>query len=147
VPIQHGTVTAKKTTQGEVSFFDAKRSWSVIKGRVLGNYMPPDLSKVRLLGHPIILVDCFAGEGKFGDDQPGSPLIMCKMAEKYGDGRCRCLFVNQDKAQHRKLEENLQPFIQKKLLSRYWETANRYCERLGGHRDILRFLCILTRSV
>src|SRR6266536_6228100 len=75
-----GTVTAKNPTQTEISFFDAKRSWSVIKDRVLGNYMRPYLTKVRLLGRPIILVDCFAGEGKFGDDQPGSPLIMCEMA-------------------------------------------------------------------
>ena len=77
------------------SFFTGKRSCSVIKDRVLGNYTPPlYLSKVKLLLYLILLVDCFAGQGKFDDGTTGSPLIMCEMAEKYAKGLSRCVFIN-----------------------------------------------------
>jgi three-Cys-motif partner protein len=97
------------------SFFTGKRSWSVIKDRVLGSYMPPYLSKVKQLGRPILLVDCFAGRGKFDDGKPGSPLIMCQMAEKYAQGLTRCVFVNSVRGDHKALEKTLDAFIQKKV--------------------------------
>jgi len=99
----------------EKSFFTGKRPWSRIKDRVLGSYMPPYLSKVALLGRPILLIDCFAGPGKFGDHEPGSPLIMCRMAVKYAKGRCVCIFVNKEKSHHEELAKTLEDFVQKKI--------------------------------
>lgn len=59
------------------SFFDQKRPWSKRKDQILAYYLEPYLAKVRRLGRPVLLVDGFAGPGKFGDGEPGSPLIMC----------------------------------------------------------------------
>lgn len=104
----------EKAKDTEKSFFKGKRPWSRIKDHVLGSYMPPYLSKVVKLGRRILLIDCFAGPGKFDDNKPGSPLIMCQMAEKYAKGNCICIFVNKDKSHHEKLITTIQPFIQKK---------------------------------
>lgn len=103
------------TYETEKSFFKAKRSWSMIKDRILSGYMKPYLTKLSTTQLPIILMDCFAGTGKFDDGTPGSPLIMCQMAEKYGKGRCRCLFINKNKSHHRILTKNLDPFIKKQI--------------------------------
>src|SRR5713226_699586 len=108
-------MATEKLGNTEESFFKGKRPWSRIKDTVLGSYMPPYLTKVAKLGRPILLIDCFAGPGKFGDDKPGSPLIMCQMAEKYAKRGCICLFVNKERSHHEKLEETLEPFIQKKI--------------------------------
>jgi three-Cys-motif partner protein len=106
-------VTEESGDTGE-SFFKGKRPWSRVKDTVLGSYMPPYLTKVAKLGRQILLIDCFAGPGRFDDGKPGSPLIMCQMAEKYAKGSCICLFVNKEKSHHEKLQKILEPFIQKK---------------------------------
>lgn len=97
------------------SFFKGKRAWSAIKDRVLRTYMPPYLSKVKMLGHPILVVDCFAGRGKFDDGTPGSPLIMCQMAKKYAPGLSKCVFVNSVKSDHNALKRNLDKFVQERI--------------------------------
>jgi len=103
------------TQETEKSFFKEKRSWSVIKDRVLSGYMKPYLAKLGTTQLPIILMDSFAGPGKFEDGTPGSPLIMCQMAARYGHGRCRCLFINKNKSHHRILTKTLDGFIKKKV--------------------------------
>ena len=97
------------------SFFRGKRAWSAIKDRVLRTYMPPYLSKVKMLGHPILVVDCFAGRGKFDDGTPGSPLIMCQLAKKYAPSLSKCVFVNSVKSDHNALKRNLDKFIQERI--------------------------------
>ena len=44
--------------------------------------MTPYLAKVANLRAPIFIVDAFAGPGKFGDGEPGSPLIICQSIQK-----------------------------------------------------------------
>lgn len=66
--------------KADKKFFDAKRPWSQRKDQILAHYLTPYLAKVAHLGKPILLVDGFAGPGKFGDGEDGSPLIMCKAA-------------------------------------------------------------------
>ncbi len=60
------------------SFFDRKRHWSKRKDNILECYLPPYLSKIATQGAPVLIVDAFAGPGKFGDGEPGSPLIICQ---------------------------------------------------------------------
>ncbi len=59
-----------------VRFFSKKRSWSNYKDGILDYYLEPYLVKVSKLQRPILIVDCFAGPGKFGDGSLGSPLII-----------------------------------------------------------------------
>lgn len=58
------------------SFFGEKKAWSRIKDEVLQAYLPPYLAKVSKTKRPIIIADCFAGKGRFENDEPGSPLFI-----------------------------------------------------------------------
>ena len=64
-----------------LKFFENKRPWSRYKDLILDYYLKPYLAKVARLGPPIAIVDCFAGAGKFGGEEPGSPLIIGKRLE------------------------------------------------------------------
>ena len=94
------------------SFFDKKRPWSERKDAILQYYLKPYLAKVAKLRRPILIVDGFAGRGKFRDGQDGSPLIICQKAlEAHRAGTeisVRC--VEPDEHRHQTLQENLRPF-------------------------------------
>jgi three-Cys-motif partner protein len=62
-------------TKDNRDFFKSKNSWSEIKDRLLGWYLTPYFQKVLMSRKPIYYVDCFAGQGKFDDGKPGSPII------------------------------------------------------------------------
>lgn len=101
----------------EASFFKGKRPWSNIKDQILGQYMPAYLAKVATLGKPIILIDAFAGPGRFDDGAAGSPLIMCQAAEKRVPGKYLAIFVNHTRVHHDELSRVLSQFIdQKKVI-------------------------------
>ena len=61
-----------------VEFFDKKKPWSRYKDSILDYYLEPYLAKVARIGKPIVIVDCFAGAGKYEDGELGSPLIISK---------------------------------------------------------------------
>jgi len=86
-------------------FFEGKRPWSRIKDRVLGQYMSPYLAKISKRPEQILLIDAFAGPGKFEDDNsPGSPLIICSAAHQYARGKYKALFINERADHHQKLD-------------------------------------------
>ena len=60
----------------EKDFFKGKKPWSEIKDAVIGSYLPPYLRKVAQLEKHIVLVDAFAGRGKYEDGSAGSPLMI-----------------------------------------------------------------------
>src|SRR5260221_2953744 len=93
-------------------FFEGKRPWSLIKDRVLQEYMSPYIAKVNHLGYPILLIDGYAGPGVFDDRKAGSPLIICRAATKYAQGNYKPIFITKNKENHNKLE-------------RVWLKANR----------------------
>lgn len=93
------------------SFFKGKRPWSKIKDQILGSYMVPYLSKVAKLKKTIILIDAFAGPGKFDDGSAGSPLIICRIAERKVSGKYLAIFVNKNKTAHKRLCAVLQSSI------------------------------------
>ena len=60
-------------------FFDVKKDWSRVKDTLLGAYLPVYFSKVIHTKKPIVYIDCFAGAGKFKqNDEDGSPRIALK---------------------------------------------------------------------
>lgn len=63
-------------------FFKSKKSWSVIKDKILGWYLVPYLTKVSKFNRLIVVVDGFAGVGLYKDGSEGSPIIICKTIEK-----------------------------------------------------------------
>ena len=66
----------------QTGFFKEKKEWSKIKDTLLGGYLPQYFQKVLFTKRPIYYVDCFAGKGRFDDDQDGSPMIAAQSISK-----------------------------------------------------------------
>ncbi len=90
-------------------FFREKRDWSKYKDLILDYYLTPYLQKVKQIGKPILVVDCFAGPGRFDDGQPGSPLIIARhLSELQKAGhKVAGFFVEAKKPLYDRLEQNL----------------------------------------
>lgn len=64
-------------------FFAVKKDWSRVKDTLLGAYLPVYFAKVIHTKKPIVYIDCFAGAGKFKqNDEDGSPRIALKARKK-----------------------------------------------------------------
>jgi len=64
--------------KADKSFFNRKRQWSKRKDKILERYLLPYLLKIATQPAPVLIVDAFAGPGKFDDGELGSPLIICQ---------------------------------------------------------------------
>ena len=124
-------------------FFREKREWSKVKDTILGAYVTCYLKTVHRRGRPIIIVDAFAGPGRFGDGSEGSPLIICGAIEKEpkrGVG-IACLFSDSHPAHRVALEDCLTDHIKSgvagKPLSDFSEALSRALQ--GGRGSTLFF--------
>ena len=59
-----------------------------------------------------MVVDCFAGRGKFSDGTPGSPLIICQQIKQHAPERAAAYFVNKRADHHEALIRTLGGFIE-----------------------------------
>ncbi len=100
--------------KADKSFFDKKRQWSERKDTILDCYLTPYLRKIAKLKNPIFIVDAFAGPGKFGDGEPGSPLIICQNVQqellRNPTVRVSVLCIESDKQLYSDLKTQLSPF-------------------------------------
>jgi three-Cys-motif partner protein len=117
----------------EDQFFDEKKEWSRTKDRVVGAYLVPYLHKVKRLGSKIILIDPFAGPGKFlADGAPGSPLIITTIAEKIVPGQYLAVFGNKRLRSHQKLTTLLKPLIEKGAVETHHLQADELLMQMGS---------------
>ena len=93
-------------------FFAEKREWSKYKDMILEYYLTPYLPKVCSIGKPVVIIDCFAGAGRFDDGTDGSPRIIAKAIEKLtSKGKpVRALLVEEKKTLFHQLEDNVREF-------------------------------------
>lgn len=68
--------------KANAEFFNEKREWSRRKDEILGCYLAAYLPKIMMLRKPVLIVDGFAGPGRFSDGQNGSPLIICECIQQ-----------------------------------------------------------------
>ncbi|TWT42184.1 hypothetical protein RAS1_33140 [Phycisphaerae bacterium RAS1] len=118
--------------KADSSFFAFKKPWSRRKDTILAYYLEPYLAKVRRLGRPVLLVDGFAGPGKYGDGETGSPSIMCEKARsamEVAGPTVEVWGIERDAALHRSLESNLSEFHFFKALSGAFDD---YVARIRG---------------
>jgi three-Cys-motif partner protein len=89
-------------------FFRRKKPWSRYKDLILDYYLEPYLAKVATLRKPILIVDCFAGPGKFDDGQPGSPLLISHRLEEAQRRGADVLgfYIEKDPVLHERLTSN-----------------------------------------
>lgn len=123
-------------------FFLGKRVWSLIKDEIIANYMHPYLAKVNKLGHPILLIDGFAGPGIFDDGTEGSPLHMCAAAERFAPGNYTALFVNHSAVHHNKLAQVLRQrgYLSARPVHGRAEHILAQLPRTLGNRTVLLYL-------
>ncbi len=119
-------------------FFKTKREWSKVKDRIVGSYITCYLRTIQHRKRPILIVDAFAGPGRFGDGLEGSPLIICgaiDKAPKRGVG-IACIFSDSHPAHRDALEGCLADYITKgiaaKPLSDFSEALSQALEAGKG---------------
>ena len=95
-----------------LDFFKHKRPWSKYKDLILDYYLQPYLHKVAKLRKPILVVDCFAGPGKFDDGEAGSPIIISKHLQALQEKGIKVTgyFVEKDPELYKRLSANIRGF-------------------------------------
>lgn len=100
--------------QASRAFFDQKKPWSKRKDEILGYYLIPYLPKVATRKKPIVIVDGFAGPGRFSTGEAGSPVIIADTIQRFlGMERgvdCSEICVERDPELHQSLAENLRAY-------------------------------------
>jgi three-Cys-motif partner protein len=114
-------------------FFHQKKDWSRTKDRVVGAYLVPYLEKVKKRGAPIVLIDPFAGPGRFvADGAPGSPLLITGVADRIVPGRYRAIFGNRRLRSHQKLTSTLSGHIERKVVETHLLEADALLLNVGA---------------
>ena len=96
-------------------FFKSKKGWSLLKDKIFDHYLKPYIAKILTTGKPLIIIDCFAGRGKFDDGNVGSPIIIAEHIKSvlYGDNKNKNIsgiFI--EKKYINELETNIQGYKQ-----------------------------------
>lgn len=93
-------------------FFQRKKPWSRYKDMILAHYLTPYLFKVSSLGKPVVVVDCFAGPGRFQDGTDGSPLLISKAVRQIAEkGKAvSALFIEEKRKYFQRLQESLRDY-------------------------------------
>jgi three-Cys-motif partner protein len=115
------------------------------QGPIVRDYIICYLKTVPHLRRHILIVDGFAGPGRFGDGSEGSPLIICHAVNEYVHGRAAtsCIFSDTDATHRAALAENLAPYIQSGLCSEPYgscEEALTQALKLGSQSTIFFYL-------
>lgn len=123
--------------KADVRFFLAKKQWSQRKDLILGYYLKPYITKIAQLNRPILLVDGFAGPGKYGDGTIGSPLIIHQIARSYwkdNEVDITCLFVEKNKELFEQLISNTRDLSRVERLNQsFSDTANYIASKAESH--------------
>src|SRR5205823_619164 len=82
--------------------------------------------KVVRLRKRILIIEPFAGAGRFKDGSPGSPLMLTGIAERVVPGRYHAIFGNKRERTHEQLSTLLRPLISRGVV----ETFNLEAEEL-----------------
>ena len=76
-------------------FFEEPQGAAVLKHEVLRQYLPIYGAKTGSRTH-VVLVDGYAGPGRYADQSPGSPELMVKTARALRTANVHCVFVERD---------------------------------------------------
>lgn len=101
------------------NFFRKKKGWSLIKDQIFDYYLTPYIAKILTTRKPLIIIDCFAGKGKFDDQAIGSPLIIAQHIERIlsDEGRLNrnisAIFI--ESKYYKELEDNLSGYRKKRI--------------------------------
>jgi three-Cys-motif partner protein len=108
-----------------VNFFEKKREWSKVKDKIVAYYLKPYSAKILNSQKPVKIIDCFAGKGRFGDGEKGSPIIIADTIKEILKNENKNVYKN------KKIEAC---FIEKKYYSELKENTKLcgHCKSLEG---------------
>lgn len=93
-------------------FFKKKKSWSNFKDEILRNYLKPYITKITKNRNPLIIIDCFAGKGRFDDGSYGSPIIIMETVKSFIESdefsRIKAIFI--ENKYYKDLRKNLEDY-------------------------------------
>jgi three-Cys-motif partner protein len=126
-------------------FFRTKRPWSRVKDEIVAKYIACYLKTVQWRNRPIIIVDAFAGPGRFGDGSDGSPLIFMNAITKAPLHRVGMsgLFADIRPAHRAALEGHLAQFISDGVVERPLKDCSTALARaleVGENKTIFFYL-------
>ncbi|HHT9106973.1 MAG TPA: three-Cys-motif partner protein TcmP [Candidatus Wujingus californicus] len=67
-------------------FFKIKKGWSLQKDKIFNDYLTPYIDKILTTHRPLVIIDCFAGKGRFDDGNVGSPVIIAEHIKSVLEG-------------------------------------------------------------
>lgn len=124
-------------------FFQSKKPWSPYKDMILSYYLTPYLPKVCSLSKAVVVVDCFAGPGRFEDGSEGSPLIIAKAVRQIAQkGKTVSgLFIEEKRKYFRQLQESVKTYqdICRPLNSSFQDSAQKIAE-LGADHTVFAYV-------
>ncbi|BCJ59734.1 three-Cys-motif partner protein TcmP [Micromonospora endophytica] len=89
-----------------VAFFESKKAAAILKHAILNQYIEPFTMKAGKYsaGNRVAFIDGYAGEGRYEDNQEGSPaLVLSKARRIQAQRNLECYFVEHDAATLEKL--------------------------------------------
>lgn len=101
------------------SYFQAAKTWSSIKLRLLGQYLKPFSWKLGSKHRQIFYIDGFAGRGRYENGTEGSPLVAARQAKQaMEEGRpfqLHCINVEADEETFANLEQHTADYVKDRL--------------------------------
>jgi three-Cys-motif partner protein len=91
-------------------FFNSKKAAAVLKHEILNGYVPPFAGKTGSVspGNRVVIMDGFAGAGRYGDGSAGSPAIFIEAAQATPSRKLECYFIEKDRGNYAALREMLE---------------------------------------
>ncbi|HXT46081.1 MAG TPA: three-Cys-motif partner protein TcmP [Pseudonocardiaceae bacterium] len=91
-------------------FFENRKAAALLKHEILRGYVPPFVGKTgsRSPGNRVVIMDGFAGAGRYRDGSAGSPAIFADAARRTPTRKLECYFVEHDVGNYQRLREVLE---------------------------------------
>jgi three-Cys-motif partner protein len=105
-----GQGTLGEETLDTQQFFGSKKAAAVLKHEILKGYVPPFVGKTgsRSPGNRVVIMDGFAGAGRYSDGGAGSPAIFAEAARQTPSRNLECYFVEKDAGNYQALRAMLE---------------------------------------
>jgi three-Cys-motif partner protein len=124
-------------------FFARKREWSRLKDEILGTYLAPYFAKIAKTRRSILIVDAFAGKGRFDDGEPGSPVIILdailRTRSSNPGAQIEALFI--ERKYYEDLAANIAGYADGRVLPGTYEAhVKALAEAVGRDTSVLLFV-------
>lgn len=124
-PIRLSVIGGPSGVSANESFFVRRKAAAAFKHGILAQYPPVFLAKAgSVTNGRVVFLDGYAGEGRYEDGSPGSPLLFVEAARTKLDRRVTGIFVEQDPVRYESLCRALHDADPKRTVPRIVEPGD-----------------------